>query len=203
MAFIPIPNTARITLEYSFNGQIMVNVYWASKSTPLTTVDLTNILNIFQAWRTTQLRNRQHTSCLLNRLVAVDQTTQFSPSAEVVLAIPEPGLLAGDPAPGNVTVATTLLTALRGRAFRGRSFLLGVSEAEANANEYFLAGATALTASYVQLITDLSAGGYQFAVGSRQLNGVPRVVGVATPITGAITEVFLDSQRRRLTNRGQ
>lgn len=203
MAFIPIPNTARVTLEYSFNGQLVVNVYWASKTTPLTTVDLGNILTTFQNWRTVQLRQRHHTSCLLNRLVAVDQTTQFSPSAEIVLITPEPGLLGGTPSPGNVTVATTLLTALRGRAFRGRSFLLGVSEAEVDGNEYNAAGAAALTASYVQLIADLSAVGYSLAVGSRQLNGVPRITGVATPVTGAITEIFMDSQRRRLTNRGQ
>jgi hypothetical protein len=55
------------------------------------------------------------------------------------------------------------------------------------------------------LRTDVNAAGtFVQVIISRQLNGVPREIGVATQITGTSLEDYrLDTQRRRLAGEGE
>lgn len=203
MAFIPIPNTARIALEYTWQGQLVVNVYWASKTTPLVTADLTQIANIFLNWHANTLRGSQHTTVTLQQIEVIDQSAQNAPGVTLAAnPATAAGTLAGNPVSNQVTGLTTFYTALRGRAYRGGVYHLGLIEEEVNANTMTLARVNAIVSAYGTLGTNLTAGGFAHTVGSRQLNNAPRVTGVATPVTAYAMNTRVDTQRRRLPGVG-
>ena len=60
-----------------------------------------------------------------------------------------------------------------------------------------------MIAAYAQLVSDIHTGGNELVVCSRFHNKAPRTAGVGTEITRVNVDINLDSQRRRLTGRGQ
>jgi len=99
--------------------------------------------------------------------------------------------------PGNVCLCVSLRSALAGRRFRGRKYFSGLPTGSVVANTVDAPLANAVVIAVNQLITDLAAGGTPLQVVSFVgLTSVP-------VLTAIVTDLFSDSQRRRLTGRGR
>jgi len=205
MAFIPLPYG--IKLEFSFNkdGQVCVNVFWCTKSSPVavTSTDLDNALAAMRTWWS-NYRSNVTTSTILTGLLATDWSVEDGIQS-TDLAPPTPGgLLGGANVANNVTMALSFVTGRRGRSRRGRAYLVGLGAADfASANVLNVSAASDIANAYQAYKTALNGYNLVPVVASFETAGAARTVGQATAITKVgFTDGFVDSMRRRLPGRG-
>lgn len=112
--------------------------------------------------------------------------------------------------PGNVTMSVSFRTALRGRSFRGRNYVAGLTEDQVAGNIFISTLSASWKAAYEAIAAAIASTGWTWVVVSR-FSGVdavtkepiPRAAGVTTPVLSVIVvDDFVDSQRRRLAGRG-
>lgn len=113
------------------------------------------------------------------------------------------GVVNTSPAPNNVASCVTLRTDLRGRAYRGRSYVGGIALGSIDNQNLTTLAAGYILQAYEALRDGGQANNVPLVIVSRQLNGVPRTVAAVTPVTDVVLrDTVLDSQRRRLPGRG-
>jgi hypothetical protein len=119
-------------------------------------------------------------------------------SGEFTLAITpaQTGSVDSPSLPGNVAFCVSLRTAESGRTTRGRKYLSGIPKNSYVGNEILADVADALVNGLQSLRNGLSTLGFPMAIFSPTANTL-------TTVTSATrVDLFLDSQRRRLTGRG-
>jgi len=202
MPFQPVPQTIRVEPVYTYDGQYCTNITHYKYEVP---VDEAELALFAAAWINewvTNIKVAQPTNVTLNALKVTDLSSEFAPGIEFVGALPQNGSLTGVGLPNNVTVAVRLMTALRGRSFRGRSYHIGVRNTDTALNLITTTFATLLTTGYNAQRQISTTQAYQQVVVSRYQGGALRAEGVATPVTGVQVDRTIDSQRRRLPGRG-
>lgn len=203
MAFIAIPNAIRASLEFLWAGQTVVITLGWSKPSAVTPTDLSNLGSALVTWVTDNLKPITANDLSLQAVTAVDQTTQFSPSVVTVPGSAVVGNLTTQSLPQNVAAVVGFVTALRGRAHRGRVYVPGLCADQVNESGTIVTGTgTNLVNAFANLDDVETATGLTHCVLSRQLNNQPRNPGVATPVTAYTMALAVDSQRRRLPGRG-
>lgn len=203
MPFVPIPNTARVELRYTQDGQQMANVFHVEKSATLTVTDLQAIGTIFVDWYETLLPLVSN-SVTLREISLIDQSAASSIGIIWNTGLPLIGGSASAAMPNGTSIAIKWGTGLTGRSFRGRTFHIGLGEAEITANTLQSTFASNLLAAYNALLTGFEETAYTLVVASRYTNNAPRVTGVTTPIlTAALADLTLDRQWKRMPGRGR
>lgn len=203
MAFVPSPGVFQVELVYSYQGSKMEQVlHFAGLQTddPAKLEAMAN--NAFTMWSTT-FRLRQVSQLNLIAIKATHLAAQNSPAVEVPFSEDNAGAEAYPPMPGNVALCITMRTMLRGRSYRGRTYLPGIT-----GNSF--SGSNITGAVIADVITwfdsweflDVEGEPYANVVLSRYHDHVARVAGVATPVTGWSANPVVASQRRRLPGRG-
>lgn len=203
MPFVPIPNTVRCELRFTQDNQQVANIFHVEKNEPLTVGDLNTIGGVFVTWWSGM-------SSLIADDVTfreIDMRDQTSPGAIGILyntGLPLSGSAGAFALPNHVTAAIKWGTGLTGRSYRGRTYHIGLTEAQVTKNQIVSTVVEDLLILYNELITDMVTAGYSLVVASRYANNAPRVTGVTTPIlTAAFADVVVDSQRKRLPGRGR
>lgn len=111
------------------------------------------------------------------------------------------GAISGEECPPQSAFLLSWTTALRGKSFRGRTYLPGVGETQQTAGAVAGAAQTALQAVVTQMLAVFGPGGsdtnWQFVIISRFHNKVPRVPPIATPVTAGSVSATVATQRRR------
>lgn len=165
-------------------------------------VNQLNDLGAFLAsWYDTDLQPLQTAGYTLTRIKLRDMTTQFGPTVDWVGILPLTGSRAGNSMPSSVCWAMKKQTGLAGRAYRGRTYWMGMSEADVSGNYVDSVYATDVLNAWNQMITDAAneGDGYELVVPSRQLNGVARTTGVMTPVLAYVhVDTRVDTMRKRL-----
>ena len=202
MAFIPVTNNMRIAVEYTLNGQLVVNLYYAQRETPIVTANLTAAAQALVDWWTNVQSDNFTDDILLTRVVATDLTAQNGLQVINNPVSPIPGTLITNTAPNNVAIVTTHLTGAIGRSNRGRTYYAGVSATDVTDNFISTTRQTALLAAEVSLDNAIGSLGLTRRVVSLYTNGAPRVTGVSRQITGHKMNTRVDTQRRRLPGTG-
>jgi len=202
MTFVPIANTIQVETVFEHNDQRCENVYHVLMPTPYDATEMLDMLDVFRSWWNTNMVSLVSTDTKLVNLIATDQDDQTGPRVEDATGLPIAGTAASAPLPGNVTLAIRWLTAKRGRSFRGRTYHVGLREDQVVGNTIANTPATSIKAAYAQLLVDVATAGGTLVVASRFANNAPRTVGLATPITSVFVDLNVDSQRRRLNDRG-
>lgn len=192
-------------MRYVWDGQRVQNnlyfyspAFWnVSKATALSEY-------IVQAW-STYARPSVASTCSLASIYCTDLTTENSFTYEHVTGLPLAGTQGTASMPNNCTIAVSYVTALRGRSFRGRSYLVGLTEGNVTGNTV----ASAFVDAWVDFLEDLDNGvlidltAYQVVV-SRIEQGNPRPSGIASQVlTRVARDYVVDTQRGRLPGRGQ
>lgn len=204
MIFVPIPNTAKIELVYSIDGQTLENVlHYVGGASP--TEDVLNLLaaDTVTQWAATW-KLRQGAGCQLMKIKATDVSREDGPAIEYNTGLPAVGSINSEMMSNNVTACISMKTAKRGRSYRGRIYLPGITVVEVATNTLDITATGPLDDSFSYWnFLDADGDPWGLVVASRFHNGAPRTVGVTTPVTGFITNKTVASQRRRLPGRGR
>lgn len=211
MPFVPVANTALFEFRYTLDAQHIENTLYFLAGSPPGVAELTSLNAAMEAYWHTNLQPLIPDSVELQELVSTDLTTATGPQ---VSSVPTGTVIGGvaDPVlPNNVTLAVSFRTANRGRSFRGRNYIPALWETGVVKNTVGPTIVAAIQAAYNALVTDAGvlAAGFEWVVVSRfsgvDVNGnpIPRVAGLATPVTSAlVVDPIIDSARRRLPGRG-
>ena len=204
MPFIPTPNGIKVCLRFTKAGQQVCNVFHVMGPSSVTVTDLETIAGIFVSAWNDHMKAVTTPDVSLDAVEVVDISTAGGLGIEYTTGLPLTGTSSGNPTPNNVTVATKLLTGRTGRSYRGRSYAVGLSTNNlgTNAQTITSAMATVLSSFFAELITNLATSDFPLAVLSLFTGGAPRTSGVLTEVNGTSTNLTLDSQRRRLPERG-
>lgn len=209
--FIPVTNTAEVSLQFSqADGEFAENVWGVVRDEAWDVASLTALAHTFMTWwhdgtGGASYREAQGTGVQLLGCAVRDLTTETSPSL-VISPFPITevhGIDTAAPLPNGVSFAITARTGHAGRSFRGRTFAIGLTESvllSSDSNQIKPDVAAIFTVALGGLITAVHAADAhaQLAVVSRRHDNAPRSLGVATPIVNyGYHDLFLDYQRRR------
>jgi len=213
MVFVPCPNTAEVTVKQTHLSEKAVNVYHVEAVSSWDQAKLQELAEAFVTWWETETRTERAVQACLEEVCARDLTTASGLSVCIPHGLVNCGAATGDALPGNVTIAIKEGTGLAGRANRGRSYWVGLSEGHVTGNQIVPATATAIIGNMNELSARVNDLGHTLVVVSKMLGSscnidtckripTPRSACVTTPITGYAIEANMDSQRRRLPGRG-
>lgn len=210
MPAIPIPDGVTAIMKYTKAGQLCANVFHVRVPTTPDVAMLNTIGQIFRdAWL---LKLQPYTSAdvTLTSIEVLDAATPGGLGVEYTTGLPEAGVSASAALPNNVTIATKLSTGRVGRSYRGRFYFLGIPEAYLSTDKQSLLPVvqTALNDFVNELISNLQLSSMSLAVASLYSGvdvnhkPIPRTAGILTDVIGSSVNATLDSQRRRLPERG-
>lgn len=186
-------------LSYAANQLVETIFTYKSDTNAITAGDLEVFVN---DWAAVMLPLAQAITSVDLQFARAHAKTHFKtfPNVEAIVNFPEAtnGTRNFPIQPGNVTIATSLLTGILGRRNRGRQFMYGLSEADCYQNyasSTLLLGLGTLFTRHILGFND-SGVTYLGAIASRAGEYI-RVDN------GLRIDAFLDSMRRRLANRGR
>lgn len=204
--FIPAPGVIQAEMVYSQYGHVEENVYHAligDGSAEPTTAQMDAFATTLQGWETDIGQAARNMSVQLELIRTRQLGVQNGIVRELTMTPPIQGDLTGATVPSNVTVAVKWGTAFGGRSFRGRTYHIGLEQAQTISDGLVGSARTGLVAMYQDLLAAInSEPSRHFVVVSYSHNKFWRPIAVSTPITQVSIEGTLDSQRRRLTGRG-
>lgn len=202
MPFVPIPNAAQLEYIYQWDGQIVENVLTYKLNVSVDATNLQVLTTAAIAWWVANLKPIQSSSVALLAVKATDLSSSSGPVIEDTTSLAQSGAGASSAVPNNVSVAIKLITANRGRSFRGRVYHIGLVGSTVVNNTVALATRTALRNAWIAAQTLGTSPVWTLAVGSKFSAGAPRTTGLATTVTDISVNQIVDSQRRRLPERG-
>lgn len=201
--FIPVPNCAKVALNFTYAGQKVANIFHVSNDTPFDLASLALVSELFKDWWVDNMAGSVASDLQLDMVSAIALDTASSPGVENTIDLPVVGASAAPSLPNNVTFTVKWLTGFRGRSYRGRTYHVGLRASHVTNNVLTPTMVTAFTTVYQALLDDLDSTPYQLVVVSRYADNQPRTTGIMTPVSGFAIEANLDSQRRRLVGRGE
>lgn len=204
MPFVPFSNVAQFNVRASFQNNQIENVLHFAND--VDTIDPSILVAgatlLLNSWGDNIIPVVSSTY-LLREVFAVDLTTETSETATASFTTPLPGAQGGQAAPASAALVLTHRTTKRGRSFRGRTYISGLTGASVTGNVVDGTTAGDILAGFQQVIADMQEAGWTFVIASRISGGVSRVTGVATVVATTLVRDFdIDSQRRRLNGRG-
>lgn len=199
MGFHRIPNCAEVDMVYNFNGQNVENVYHIKGTAPWDATSLNTLNNLLGNWETSVAAPIRSNFVELVKIHSRDMSVANGPEIDTTFAVP--GALTAEPMPQNVTIAVKAQTGLAGRAYRGRSFWIGlvVSDQGGTAGQITPAKANQILNAMTQLLSVAYPNGGQMVVVHRREGTTWIDPPVQTPVVSwAFSDLNIDSQRRRL-----
>lgn len=197
MAFIPVEHTGRFSVIQTFLGQTCVNVFWVHHAGTWTAGQLNTMAGFIAGAYETHIAPFLSDQWSLDKVVSQDYTSFNAASAEYSPGTAIVGTGSGDPLPPQVALVVSWRTDNRGRSYRGRTYLTGLTEFYADNGRM---GQTVLTAvdNWAQgLMTLIQLADGDLGVVSFMANGAPRQAGVFTAISAYRSRDILYTQRRR------
>lgn len=203
MVYVPVLNTVAVSFRYTLDSQLVENVINFSGTVDWTTSNMASLGGDLIDWWRANLAPLQSVDVSFREVYLLSLETASSPSVIVTTSLPDTGEESGTPLPNNATCTVTFRTAQRGRSFRGRNYVIGLTQALlSSSNTISLTTRTDYLAAYGELLTLTLTNGAKPVVVSRFSDGAPRATGLATLVTSFDMNLTLDSQRRRLPERG-
>lgn len=202
MAFIPTIKVARCSINSRLHGQQIANTLWFRKTGlgEITADDLGDLGLDLGTWFDANVLPVLSPDFSMVSVTCIGQDSLTAPSVESPFA--GTGGSLGVAMPGNVCVTLKFNTEQRGRSGRGRNYISGLRELDVTGNAVASGVVADLVTAY-NLLVSAPPTGWEWVVVSHFLDKAPREFGFAQHVL-ACTNVDLnvDSQRRRLTGRG-
>jgi len=201
MAWPYLDGMIKVVVTYGFDGEPSINVHFVYKQgggSPITTANLATIAGIFQNALYTQWAARMGDGWSIDDITATDWSLANGGQYQYVNGIPFPGQETIEEVPASVALVVSTRTAKTGRSFRGRTYLPGLTEASVTGNNVNALTMTTAADYLDDIVTDLATANFDLVVYSLYSEGAPRVTPVQTPITTAVINSRVDTQRRRL-----
>jgi hypothetical protein len=210
MPFIPLPNGIKVCLRYKQADQNTCNVFYVTTASAVTDTLLDTIGTAVKNWWIANMKPGTTTNTSLEAIELTDWSTAGGLGIEYTTGLPSFGTDASAALPNNATLAVKLGTGLTGRSNRGRQYVTGIGSGSlaGDKNHISTAAQTAFKAAYDALISDMVSAGVELVIASF-FHGVdslhkpiPRTTGVSHPVASVSVNTAMDSQRRRLPERG-
>lgn len=198
MAFIPLPNTIKLVITYTIGGKLAVNVLFFRKPTSIVDGDLEDVADVADAWDASFQEPLRSTASELVSFTTTNESSSSGGAFIKTLQPPRPGGRMGTILPNNVAGVISTRTGLRGRSFRGRTYLAGITENDVVLDEFTPEFIEEVLDVYEELQSAMTTAGFTWVVASRYTNNAPRVTGILTPVTELRMNERVDTQRRRL-----
>jgi hypothetical protein len=211
MPFVPVPNTIEVQSVFELDGQIVENTSYWEKTGGWGAPEISTFLDDVRSVIVEDLLPVLSSTIKLVRMIGTLLDAVDAISLTLSVSPPAAGGDSTDPLPNNASYTVSFLTANRGRSFRGRNYIAGLTNGvQLDGNHVTDTFRSALLVYYSDLRAVGADNGITMVVVSR-FSGVdgdgkpiPRTTGVTTPITSFATfDTVIDSQRRRLPGRGQ
>lgn len=195
--FVPFIDTAKVCIDFTLAGRpasICLHFH-KSSATDQDYEDLaTDVANSIDATFVADFTN----DLSFNEVTVYDQTSETSPKYVSTSGLPQVGGAAADTIPSQNAWVCTYETNRRGRSFRGRSYMPGLTDAQVVDSLILGATLTNFLSKWETVLINIEvASGWTFVVASRQENGVPRTLGVTTPVEVLVARNIVRNQRRR------
>jgi len=205
MPFVPVADTVLAEMRMLLYGQKVENTLGFRLIGGSGIPEATELANALIVWWTTFYSVPLSVDLSLREVTITDLATATGYSYTQAAPTPNPtGDVNAPGLPGSVAACVSFRTNNRGRSFRGRNYVPGICEASVQGNTIDNTAVTGIVAAYNQLVGGGIASPWEFVVISRFANNAPRAAGVATPVSAVVmVDNNVDSQRRRLTGRGQ
>lgn len=204
MPFVPNSACAMVELVQSMHSQVIENTLYFDLGVVPGVIELTDIATIVRDWWLGHIRDKISSAVSLTSVRATSLQSETAPGVEITASLPAAGLITASPSlPANVTGCITFVTALRGRSFRGRNYIPGLTEAMVTNSTIDNLTVADFVSGYEELLIDLSTEPYDWVVYSRFTANAPRAIGVMTDVVSCKMDQTVDSQRRRLPGRGR
>lgn len=203
MAFVPVPLGAQVEIRGTLHGQNVENVLWFAGATEWDAGTLGALAQDVANTYLAEIMPLMSTDYVLREVYATAQFSRTGPFSVAVATGTQTGGIASSVRNSAEALCMKLLTANRGRSFRGRLYQLAIPSSQLDDSRWSEATvANFITAwnSFRGVMADL---GRTWAVCSRRANNADRAVGVLTPVTlVSVTDNVVDSQNRRKPARG-
>lgn len=202
MPFQACPGVAEVVVNYTLDGEPMVNVFHF-RQTPPAPWSAANLVSLATGVRqavNTHIMPQLSSAAAVTVVSARDLDSEGGAQGVAPVSTPFAGSKVGDCLPNNVALCITLRTARVGRSYRGRFYLPGIAESDSVGSRLTAPAQTAFDTAIVSFLAAMQAlTPGDWAVLSRRNQGALRPVGLAEPVTAAVRrDAVLDSQRRRL-----
>jgi hypothetical protein len=204
MTFVPAPGILQVNQRATLYGQQIENVHYFELGFPPDPAGVQQAADDARDNWVTHMMPVLTEDYIYREAYVTDLTTQTSPAATAVPISLTTGAGQSDAAPGSVTLCLSLRTSGRGRSSRGRQYISGLSEGSIIDNAWDSTKAAEVVTAFQAYQNSMNLAGYNLVVLSRISEGNPRDLALAQAVTGILTtDLFIDSQRRRLTGRGR
>lgn len=204
--FIPAENTAKLELIYTLYGQRVENVLHFQSSDGWNSAALTNLANeAITSWDT-NIAGHTSDDVALVLVRATDVSVDDGVGVEIAPAVATTGDIAQPSLPGNVTVSTKFSGGYTGRSRRGRAYFVGIPANAIDGNALGAGIADTINDGWINFFHDVNhdiTGDPRHVIVSYCGGGDWRTDALITEVTQYHTDNNLDSQRRRLNERGQ
>jgi len=202
MTFVPAPDVAQLAVINSTANNTWENVFHLLGTTEPDATALNDLATIYATWAAAHWIGHVAPNTQLVQIYGRDLTVQNGASVDFIPTTPIIGTRASPSLPLNATFALSLRTGLAGRSFRGRTYVGGLTEdiLDTTGQALNTSNANGLVTDYNLLKAAFEASGvYKLAIVSTRHNNAYRTTAVVTPVLGySYTDLFVDSQRRRL-----
>jgi hypothetical protein len=204
-------NTCLAEIRMTWAGQQVENTtYWDFGEEPLF-ADMTALATALANWWSANIADLVSDQVRIREVTVTSLDSATGPQANFVPPTFIDGALESPSLPNINSLSVSFRTALRGRSFRGRNYVVGLTESQVTDNTVDVPTTEGYQAAYTALRTGATASIAAWSVVSRYSGvdpvtkkPIPRVEGIATPITSVvIVDPIIDGQRRRLPSRGQ
>jgi len=190
------PNVAKIAMVFGRDTRTFVNVFHVFKTGGWDMTSLTTVSNLFRDWWINTYRPNSSSAVSLRRIEARVYNPALPLALDTDVSPPSPGIIGTAPDTGATTLTMSWRSNLAGRKHRGRNYVVGLAEGEVNTDDTLASPrVTGIASAAGTLLSQLIAAGLQMVIFHRVDNTVTNVLTV-------IIENLIDSQRRRLANRG-
>lgn len=202
--YIPVDRVAKLEMIYRQDEQVVVNVFHYMSDQGWTAERLAELCDEAKVIFDNLLKPNYPAIYSLRTIKATDLTSQTGPTAERDYVPPVFGTdITNDPMPNNVTVCTKWVTAQRGRSYRGRTFHPCLTAIQVAGNSLSETGVTDVAGYSGAMLGTMAGFQWWLMVVSYCHDKAWRTTGVATRVTEFSLNEVLDSQRRRLPERGR
>lgn len=181
-------------------GQVAENTLYFESTVGTSIAQMDDLATVLETWWLAEVRPLVSTGVQLDFIRITDLTNSTAPSKEYLVG--EFGTAEGNTLPGNVTAAISFKTALRGRSYRGRNYIIGMTEPQVENDSVQPTVVGGYEDAYEALALAIDGIDLVHVVASRTIDGVAMNPGVTTPISTYRMDDTTDSQRRRLRGRG-
>lgn len=200
MAFQNAPNMASVVFRATLGGQQVANVLNFKHASGVTTGNLQSLCETTATYWEASVLPHMNVAYVMGEVTATDLSVQSSfQYTDATHAGTPGGNNASQALPANVAFVVTYRTGQIGRAYRGRTYITGLSEGIVEGNLVTTAFADDIVEAIAAVTASPALSGWQFVVLSRQFNGVLRDEAVGTSVTTIQwRDRRVDTQRRRL-----